>query len=75
MYHWCIEGGAVFHHSSTVHRFTRKYALSKSGAEGIRTPDLRRAKATLGLLSITQESDLTGEAQLDLGLNAPRQAD
>jgi hypothetical protein len=55
VYHWCKEGGAVFHHSSTVHRFTRKYALSKSGAEGIRTPDLRRAKAALGLLSITQE--------------------
>jgi hypothetical protein len=36
---------------------------------------LRRAKAAVGLLSITLETDLAGEAQLDTRLNAPRKAD
>ncbi len=36
---------------------------------------LRRAKAAVGLLSITLEFDLIGEVQLDLRLNAPRKAD
>ena len=37
--------------SSRILRFTCKFALFWSGAEGIRTPDLRRAKAALSQLS------------------------
>ena len=41
----------------TVPYFTCKYPYSRSGAEGIRTPDLRRAKAALSRLSYGPERE------------------
>jgi len=48
---WCQKGPRGMLTSSTTSHFTCKTADFRSGAEGIRTPDLRRAKAALSRLS------------------------
>jgi len=43
---------------------TCKYALFRSGAEGIRTPDLRRAKADLHILACPNASGYSAILQV-----------
>ena len=51
MYYWCRRRQVQVPASVVRLRFPRKKPLFSSGAEGIRTPDLRRAKAALSRLS------------------------
>ena len=59
--------------SQRLVRLTCKYVVFQSGAEGIRTPDLRRAKAALSRLSYGPDLASWGEftAVAQRGLTGP----
>ena len=73
VYYWCTTDRSPVRTSFRVLRFTCKSAGFRSGAEGIRTPDLRRAKAALSRLSYGPDLASWGEftAVAQRGLTGP----
>ena len=61
VYYWCRKSGEISPLFALLLRFTCKSTYFRSGAEGIRTPDLRRAKAALSRLSYGPDMASWGE--------------
>jgi hypothetical protein len=59
VYYWCKESCVSIQAFLKTLRSTCKTAYFWSGAEGIRTPDLRRAKAALSQLSYGPGTNLS----------------